>query len=306
MCLTVALGWMQCRAISSWGLWSSPTSMVFVLLLCPWQLLWFLGGHLDFLCCDPGGGAFLGWSGLPPWHFGPNVPFCHIWNNEESCARQFALPAGSCWVQLGQSVEGADGVWPLLLWLVWTICLLSWQIVSTILELWETCSLACWMAKWFTVISASSLEGVMKGLAISFPRSFPSWQYAWMIWWCSMCSWCSSLIISQWSISVLMHAMRSWGSSPSLVTISLSSPRCTWVLTSCVIPCWIQSRKSEAFTLVAFCSSSLPIGIHCACISRDLVPRVAKMYLRWSSLSSGMQLWRSQFSRVWQNMEKEW
>ena len=38
------------------------------------------------------------------------------------------------------------------------------------LELWETCSLAYWMAKWFTAMSASSLEGVLKGLAISFPR----------------------------------------------------------------------------------------------------------------------------------------
>ena len=68
---TVVLGWMWCRAISSWGLWSSLTSMVSVLFFCPWQWLWFLGGHLDFLCCDPGGGVFLGWSGLPPWHLGP-------------------------------------------------------------------------------------------------------------------------------------------------------------------------------------------------------------------------------------------
>ena len=45
---------------------------------------------------------------------------------------------------------------------------------------------------------------------------------------------------------------------------------------------------------------------HCACISRDLVPRAAKTYLRWSLLSGSMQLRRSQFSRVWQNMEKEW
>ena len=29
--------------------------MVSVLLLHPWWVLWFLGGHLDFLCCDPGG-----------------------------------------------------------------------------------------------------------------------------------------------------------------------------------------------------------------------------------------------------------
>ena len=73
-----------------------------------------------------------------------------------------------------------------------------------------------------------------------------------------------------------------------------------------VIPCLIQSRKTEAFTLVTFCSSLLPIGTHCTCISRDLVPRAAKTYLRWSSLSSMMQLRRSQFSRVCQNMEKKW
>ena len=87
-----------------------------------------------------------------------------------------------------------------------------------------------------------------------------------MIQQCSSCSRCSSLIISQWSISVLMHAMRSWGSSPSLATTPLSSLRHTWVLTLCVIPCWIWSRKAEAFALVAFCSSSLPVGIHCVCV----------------------------------------
>ena len=124
--------------------------------------------------------------------------------------------------------------------------------------------------------------------------------------WHSSCSQCSSLIISHWSISVLMHVTRSWGSSPSLATISSNSPRCTWVLMSCVIPCWIRSRKTEALALVAFCSSLLPVGIHCACISRGLVSRVAKTSLSWSSLSGGMQLRRSQFSRVWQNMEKEW
>ena len=207
---------------------------------------------------------------------------------------------------VGTVMEGADGVWPLLWWLVWATCLVSWQMASTGLELWETCSRACWMVKWFTAISASSLEGVLNGLAISFPRSFPSLWYAWMMRQCSLCLWCSSLMILQWSNSVLMHVTRSWGSSPSLATICLSSPRHTWVLTLCVIPCWIWLRKAEAFTLVTFYSSSLPIGIHCACISRDLVPRAAKTYLRWSLLSSGMWLRRSQFSREWQNMEKDW
>ena len=34
------------------------------------------------------------------------------------------------------------------------------------------------MVKWFTAMSASLQEGVLNGFAISFPRSFPSWQYA--------------------------------------------------------------------------------------------------------------------------------
>ena len=64
-------------------------------------------------------------------------------------------------------------------------------------------------------------------------------------------------------------------------------------------------EEGRSFCLVAFCSSLLPVGIHCACISRDLVLWAAKMYLRWSSLSGRMWLRRSQFSRVWQNVEKE-
>ena len=144
------------------------------------------------------------------------------------------------------------------------------------------------------------------GLAISFPSSFPLWRYAQMMRQHSLCLQCSSLIISQRSIRVLMRATRSWESSPGLATISSNSPKCTWVLTSCDIPCWTWSRKVEALALVAFCSSLLLVGIHCACISRDLVPRAAKTYLRWSLLSGRMQLRRSQFSRVWQNMEKEW
>ena len=84
--------------------------MVSVLLLHPWQLLWFLGGHLDFLCCDPGGGTFLDWSGLPPWHFGPQCPILsHL---ETMGITYWAVCSASwyCHVQLGQSLEGADGV----------------------------------------------------------------------------------------------------------------------------------------------------------------------------------------------------
>ena len=42
------------------------------------------------------------------------------------------------------------------------------------------------------------------------------------------------------------------------------------------------------------------------CISRDFVSRKAKMYWRWSLLSGMMWFRRSQFSRICQNMEKEW
>ena len=242
-----------------------------------WQL-WHLGGHQDFPCSDPvrgallGGGAFFGWGGLPPQHFGPQCPI--LWHLEqwESCVGQFVLPAGCCHVQLGQSLEGAGGVWPLPLWLVLAPWCLSWQITSTGLVVWETSSPACWMAKWFTTMSVSSLEGVLNGFAISLSRIFPSWWYAWTIWQCSSCSWCSSLIILQQSISVLMHVMRSWRSSPSLATTSSSSPRHTWVLTLCVIPCCILSRKAEAFTLVTLHSSLFSVSIHCTCISRDLFP----------------------------------
>ena len=69
--------------------------MASVLIPHPWWWLWFLGGHLDFLCCDSGVGAFLGWSGLPPQHFGPQCPI--LWHLEqwESCAGQFAQQAGA-------------------------------------------------------------------------------------------------------------------------------------------------------------------------------------------------------------------
>ena len=91
---------------------------------------------------------------------------------------------------------------------------------------------------------------------------------------------------------------------PSLATTSSGVPKYTWMLTSCVIPRCIFSRKVEAFTLVALCSSSSPKGIHCACMSWDLVTRAAKMYWRWSSLSVAMQLRRNQFSRVHQKWRR--
>ena len=56
------------------------------------------------------------------------------------------------------------------------------------------------------------------------------------------------------------------GSSPSLAKISSSSPRHTQVLMSCVIPCWVWSRKTEAFALVhflfLFAASRHPLCMH--------------------------------------------
>ena len=75
-----------------------------------WWWLCLLGGHLDFPCCDPVRGAFLGWSGLPLWHFGPQCPILLHLEQWESHAGKFVLPAGCCYVQLGQSLEGASGV----------------------------------------------------------------------------------------------------------------------------------------------------------------------------------------------------
>ena len=92
------------------------------------------------------------------------------------------IPCGAVWSsswmllwQCWQSLEDPDSMWPSPLWLVQAPQCLSWQIVSTGLELWETCSWACWMAKWFTAISVSSLEGVLKDSGISLSKNFISW-----------------------------------------------------------------------------------------------------------------------------------
>ena len=53
--------------------------------------------------------------------------------------------------------------------------------------------------------------------------------------------------------------------------------------------------------LFLFAASWHPLCMHL----QGFGPRAAKMYLKWSSPSGRMQLRRSQFSRVWQNMEKE-
>ena len=74
-----------------------------------------------------------------------------------------------------------------------------------------------------------------------------------------------------------------------------------------VCHCLVYSvEEGRAFALVSLYSSLLPVGINCACISRDLISKAAKMYLRWSLLSGMMQLKRNQFSRVCQKMQKEW
>ena len=56
------------------------------------------------------GGAFLAGGGLPPGHFSPQCPMLSHLEEWESHAGQFVLPAGCSHVQLGHSLEGADGV----------------------------------------------------------------------------------------------------------------------------------------------------------------------------------------------------
>ena len=86
----VTLGWISWRAISSWGLWSSPISLVSVLPPLPGWQLWLLGGHLDFSCCDPVGVHSLievHSSAEVACHCGISVPIvqpCCIWNNMNS------------------------------------------------------------------------------------------------------------------------------------------------------------------------------------------------------------------------------
>ena len=155
--------------------------MASVLPPLPGWLLWLPSRCLDFPCCDPVGdvffsrGAFFGGGGLPLCLFGPQCSILLHLEHLESLAGQLVLLAGCCHVQFGQSLGGAGDVWPSPSWLVWAPQHLSWRIVYTGLELWETCSHACLMAKWFTVMSVSSLEGVLKDLTISLSRNIPSW-----------------------------------------------------------------------------------------------------------------------------------
>ena len=65
-------------------------------------------------------------------------------------------------------------------------------------------------------------------------------------------------------------------------------------------------EEGRSFHLGHFLFLFTACGHPCVCISRDLVPRAAKTYLRWSLLSGGIAVEEDQFSRVWQNMEKEW
>ena len=100
---------------------------------------------------------------------------------------------------------------------------------------------------------------------------------------------------------------RSWGSSPSLATISSNF---TKVHMGIDVVCHSLLDTVEEGRSFGLCCLSVPLCCRLASIvhasARDLVPRAAKTYLRWSSLSGRMQLRRSQFSRVQQNMEKEW
>ena len=146
------------RAMAVTPRWTSGPPMLWPSLRCiPWQrcILW-----LRWLA------TVTFWSPVSNLvTFGASGILCRA-----VCSARWVL---SCAV--GQSLEGAGGVWPSPLWLGQALRCLSWQLPSTGLKLWETCSRACWMARWSTVMSVSSLEGVLKDLAISLSRSFPSW-----------------------------------------------------------------------------------------------------------------------------------
>ena len=169
--------------------------MVSVLLFHLWQWLWFLGVHLDFLCCDHVGLHSL--VGLASHHgiWAPNIPFCHIWNNSYHML-------GSLLCQLGAVGCSLDSPWRVQMVCDHGCC--GWCGLSTLCpgglcpQVWSCGRLVLWhvgLQSGSLAMSASSLEGVSNGLAISFPRSFPSWQYAWTIWQFSSCLQCSSLII---------------------------------------------------------------------------------------------------------------
>ena len=125
-------------------------------------------------------------------------------------------------------------------------------------------------------MSMSSLDGVLKDFAMSLSSNLASFRYAHTMRRQSSCSRCASLIISHQSMMVLMRATSSWGSSLGFAMMSSNSASRTCVFTSCVIPSCILLRKAEAFALVAFHSSSVPGGVHCAWSSSAFVPRAAK------------------------------
>ena len=235
----------------------------------------------------------------------PSVQFCCIWNIWNPLWGSLF-----CWLDAVMCNWGST-------WGVQVVCdhhhhgwygLLSACHGRLCPQVWSCRRLVLKHAGWqigFTVMSDSSLEGVFKDLAISLSRSFPFMAVG-------MYNTVAQLVLLVFIIDHITAVYQCFDVCnkvlrvlSGLATTSSSLPSHIWVLMSCVIPCCILLRKAEAFALVALHSSSSPVGIHCACISRDLVPRAAKTYQRWSLLSVGMQLRRSQFSRVCQKMEKE-
>ena len=244
-------------------------------------------------------------------HYGilvPNVPSCHIWNNGNHVLGSLLCQLGAVMGAVGTVLGGCR--WCVTIAVVAGVGHLPFVLADGIHKFGAVGDLFSGMLDGKVVhsnVSQLMLEGVLNGLAISLPRSFPSWWYAWMI---SAMQYMLTILIIDHLAAVHQYldacdkilGVLSWPG----YNIFEFSKMYMGVDMSCVIPCWIWSRKAEAFAFIAFCSSlHCPVGIHCACISSDLVPRAAKMYLRWSLLSSGMQLRRSQFSRVWQNMEME-
>ena len=172
----------------------------------------------------------------------------------------------ACWVlscAIGAVLGGCR--WCVTITIVTGVGCLALLMADCIPQVWSCGRLVLGHAEWQSG-SASSQEGLLNGFFIGFPRSFPLWQYAWMMQQCSSCLQCSSLIILQWSISVLMHATRSWGFSPGLATTSSSSPRCTWVLMSSGHSLLYSVEEGRSFclghSLFLFAACRHPLCMH--------------------------------------------
>ena len=148
--------------------------MASVLLLHPWQLLWFLGGHLDFLCCDPGGVHSL--VGVACHHgiLVPSVPSCCIWNNGSHVQ-------GSLLWQLGAVRCSWDSPWGcrwcVTIAIVAGVDCLPFVLADCVHRFGAVGDLFLGMLDGEVVHSSVSqlIGGCLEWLGHKFPRSFPSW-----------------------------------------------------------------------------------------------------------------------------------